>query len=220
MSFSDIKGGLRLKHSGRVTKEKLLEQIEIALTSVVTDYELETFSGVNVYINLFDKNGERLALLSRDGFISQGFDIANIKKDFSLSNIGCSLIPISELERRKEAKRQAQERIEAAHRAEFLMNQERTRQLNNKLNDLRAMLCKEFEVARISDAASSVAPIFDRKSILKYIDEQEIPSVGHVFRASLKDAETRKTQLIRIYDDNLKHIATYNKLTGQTARPN
>ena len=123
MSKFNTIGGLRLKHFGRACKETLLKKFEIALNSVVEDFDLESFSGANLYLQIYNKSGERLALISSDGKILSGFDTTNIDNDFSLRKIGCGFTTVADIKRETEKAEKEwqdeQEKIRALHTKRF-----------------------------------------------------------------------------------------------------
>lgn len=209
--FNSI-GGLRLKRSGRVSKEMLLKEVGIALDSLTEDFELESFSGANVYLQMYSKDGDRLALISSNGHVAQGIDINGLQDDFSFKKIGCNVQTVKEIEkainRREEARRAEQEKIEAAYRAKHLARQEKEKAEKEELNKFKTMICKEFGVEGINEVASSVGRITTIKGMSKYIKKSQIPDCGHVYRASLKDPDTGKISEIRIYDENFDLIST------------
>ena len=212
MSKSNTIGGLRLKRSGRVSKELLLKEVSIALDSLTEDFDLESFSGVNVYLQMYNKDGDRLALISSNGQLAQGIDVNGLQNDFSFKKNGCNVQSVKEIEKdfnkREEARRTEQEKRYAAYQAEYLARQEKEKAEKKELNRFRKMICTEFGVERINEVASSVGRITTFKGMSKYIKESQIPDCGYVYRASLKDPDTGKISEIRIYDDKFDLISS------------
>lgn len=212
MSKYNTIGGIRLKRSGRVSKESLLNEIKIALDSLVDDFDLESFSGANLYFQMYNKSGERLALISSNGQIAQGMDIKNLQEEFSFEKIGCSVQPVNEIERvireMENERRIEQEKQDAVDRANFRARVQKEEAEKKELNQFRKIICTEFGVERINQVASSVGRIISPRAIAKFIKESQIPDCGYVYRASLKDPKTGKISEIRIYDDKFHLIST------------
>lgn len=207
-------GGIRLKRSGRVSKEILLNEIRIALDSLVADFDLESFSGANLYLQIYNKDGDRLALISSDGHIVDGMDVNNIQDDFSFKKIGCNTRTVEDIERvtreQQEARRIEEERRDAAYRKKYLEQQQKEKVQKDGLNQLRNIICTEFgvEPRRINEVVSSIGAITTTRGMSKYIKESQFPDCGYVYRASLKTDNTGKISEIRIYDDNLNLLSS------------
>lgn len=214
MSKFNTIGGIRLKRSGRVSKELLIKEMKIALDSLVEDFNLESFSGANLYLQIYNEDGDRLALISSDGHIVDGIDVNNIHADFSFKKIGCNVQSIKDIERaiseRQEARRIEVEKRAAALRDEYLAQQQKEKVQKDKLNQLRNIICTEFGIESriISEVVSSIGVITTTKGMSKYIKESQIPNCGYVYRASLKTDKTGKVSEIRIYDDNLNLLSS------------
>lgn len=53
-------GGARLNFGPRVSEDRLLKQMSFFFQSLNTLGDFESFGGVNVYLQLYNINGERL----------------------------------------------------------------------------------------------------------------------------------------------------------------
>lgn len=211
MSKYSTIGGIRMRHSGRVTKNSLLNELKIALDSLVNDFQLESFSGANLYLQMYNKDGDRLALISSNGHVANGLDVNDLREDFSFNKIGCTVLPVKDVERDLEALSIEQEKRDAADREEYLAYQQKEKAEKEELKRFRKVICTEFGVGQINEVASSVGRITTTKGMSKYIKESQIPDCGYVYRASLKDRNTGKISEIRIYDDNF--LLIYSSLT-------
>lgn len=198
-------GGIRLKRTGLVSKETLLNEIKIALDSMVGDFDINVFSGVNIYFNMHDKNGDKLALISPGGNVVDSMDINGIKEDFSLKKVGFTVETIKDIERkifeRERVKRIDREAKDAADREKHLARQQKEQAEKEQLNLFKQAVCAEFGVTRVNDVASSVGRITTALGMSKYIDVAQFPDCGYVYRLTLKDQNTGRASGIRIYDD-------------------
>ena len=205
-------GGLRVKRVGRVSKDSLLKEIKSALDALTDDFELESFGGANLYIQMYDKNGDRLAIVSDDGAVVSTLNLSEGVVPFSWKDSGFNVQPVKEIEKadrqREAARRSEHERIASIHRAEMQARYEKEQKKKEELSHLRAKICEEFGTDRFHDVASSVGRIISTKAITKYIEEFQIPECGYVLRASMKDRVTGKVSEIRIYDDKFALIST------------
>lgn len=212
MSKFNTIGGLRLKHSGRVSSGDLANKITTVLNSLVGEFELESFGGVNLYLQVYDKAGQRLGLITKDGNMSTGINITGLQEDFSWKKAGLALHPVNEIQdalKESEQERvKKQEELNATYRKEANARRIEEEALRHGLNKVRGMICTEFKAKQFSDVGSSVGRIITTKGMTKYIKESDIPECGYVYRASLRDPNTGKISEVRIYDGNFNLIAT------------
>lgn len=176
------------------------------LDSMCHENDLESFSGVNLYLQMYDKNGDRLALVGPDNYVAQGIDITNIEDGFSFSKSGYRLITVKRIEEIEEKYLEEKKKAAAAHEAEIAEMRRKDLEEKQELSAFRAFICEKYSVKSVYEVMSSIGRIKDRKAILKYIDETKTPECGYVFRATHKDPSTGKAGVVDIYDNTFSLI--------------
>lgn len=206
MSTFNKTGGLRLKITGRNNKDRIISSITRLLDSLCQENDLESFSGVNLYLQMFDHNGDRLALVGPDDQVAQGIDVTNIEEGFSFSKSGYGLTTVKLIEEMEEKQLEEEKKAEAAYEAEIAEIRRKEREEKQELASFRAFICEKYSVKHINEVMSSIGRIKDRKAILKHIDETQIPECGYVFRATHKTSSKGKARVIDIYDNTFSLI--------------
>lgn len=210
--------GLRIKLPKFISKERILSELKLVLDQLESEGGAETFSGINIYFQMHNKNGEKIVALKGNEVISGLLFSEDGKEGFTFGKVGISFSTLAQVNMQnsiregqelKEALKSRQEREERLAREREIKD----RQFNN-ISEIGAMICKEFGVKKASEVASSIAYIKDKRAILKYINEHEIPMSGLVIRASIKDATTKRTSSYRIYGEDLKLIKTVSVIYG------
>lgn len=209
-------GGLRLNIKGKASKQQIIETIEELLTSLSDNFEAKTFGGINLYIQMYESNDKRMALIGSDGSVIDGI-VTNehpINLDF-LKN-GYTTMPVNEVvrqiedeEKRREKARQVQFQKNSAERDRIYRKDQAIKQ---EMALFRKFLCEKYNVASLKEVMgsviSSIGRLVSESAILKYIDKDDIPDYGYVFRATLKDKTTGKPSTVLIYDKDFNQITT------------
>lgn len=210
--------GLRIKLPKFISKERILSELKIVLDQLESEGGAETFSGINIYLQMHNKSGEKLVALKDDEVVGGILFSEDGKEGFTFGNVGMSFSTLAQVNMQNAI------RAEQALKEELKLRQEREERLAREreieerkfknISEIGAMICKEFHVKKASEVASSIAYIKDRRAILKYLNENEIPMSGLVIRASIKDATTKQTSSYRIYSEDLKLIKTVSVIYG------
>lgn len=199
-------GGLRLKLQGRKNKDEIISIFTTFLNAMYQENELESLSGINLYLQIHDKNGDKLALVGADNVAIQGIEFSSIDESFSFSGVGFKLIPVKRLEE-IEMQQLAKQKKAADERQAEINEQRKKEQLEKQeLSDFRSFICNKYNLKHVNDLMSSLGRIKDRKAILKYLPEGEIPQCGYVLRATHKSQLTGKPGLVELYDNSFTLI--------------
>jgi hypothetical protein len=191
--------GLRLTFSGKVTKELIQEKLSILLDSLFDENNIEQSDGVNINLNIHTAEGDNLIPCLCDGSLAQAIVLNDIEDNFSFSKLGMTLATKKQIEEknifakglRDKAYTSFWKKRKSANSVE-LRNQK-------ALAAFRDFISSEFNADAHDDSFLSLGRIESRHTVLKYLEEDEIPLSGVIYRATFKK-EVGKT--VHIYDDD------------------
>jgi hypothetical protein len=219
----DVIGGLRLRLVGRQSKDRILENLERFLSALVEENALESFSGVNLYMQLYDESGKRLAAINSldtkecEGLIKT-IDVTDIPDGYSLHERGYSFLSVEDVQKkRKEAEQREAERkaaeLLAEEKKEYEMAKERLarraahyawkeeqrllREADKKIDvDFKEAFCQLHNIEVFKEHVKSFGRIKSEFGMLKYLDKAELPNCSFIFRVTMIEGGE-----VRLYDN-------------------
>lgn len=208
-------GGLHLKFSGKSTKDQIMEKISNMLDMISNETDLDCYSNVNFYTQIYNKENERIAFVSHSGKILKGFEVKNDSSTLSISENGFTPKTVKSInEGADQYRKELEQRRKMREASDRLIAEAKRKERQREEDEIKAFrdaFCSEFNVKKPSDIASSTAKVISRNAILKYIPEGDIPDCGYVFRASIKNPQTGKVEKIIIYNEKFDRIFEVNK---------
>lgn len=204
-------GGARLNFGPRVSEDRLLKQMSFFFQSLNTLGDFESFGGVNVYLQLYNINGERLVIINDKDKPANLFDLSHLDSPTDLPQLGYKLLPVAEFEKQEADKELAQRRRHEKEEQERRLREEE--RWINEIEEKKQLTELKKTVLNVIDEQfdiSTSAKIKQERTIMEYTGYDAIPKCGFVFRVSIKDVITGRVVHRRIYDDKFQLLNIIN----------